>query len=373
MKMNNRYFKTVAFMSVLLLSLTSLFTSCVREPIDIDSSSNTFDLVIRPRWIELEKRPTGFTAIIYPTNGGQPKTYTSNNVDSMVVKLPAGGYRVLVYNQTEAEYSSISFRHMDSYYDCQISLTESTKPCNYKIKANSMFANEPAEFASDCCNELYVDPKDIEIARRDKQRLHKVLTMKPHVIISTLYVKLRVKGIYNGYGVEGCIDGLAGCVFPVYFDAGDNLASEVITQWKPSYDGISSEWGWYEGKVRVGGMPGASLYLTSGASIETTTVSADPVLSRAGSRSENDPTFKPEDIYLHMRVMLVDLKTIHEQSFPVGDLIVRNNNSPLVLDLLLDEPNILDLPYAKPADGSGTSGFTADVEGWNYVGNDIVF
>lgn len=372
MKMNNRYFKTVAFMSMLLLSLTSLFTSCVREPIDIDSNSNSFDLVIRPRWIELEKRPTGFTAIIYPTNGGEAKTYVSNNVDSMVVKLPAGGYRVLIYNQTEAEYSSISFRHMDSYYDSQISLTENPDPCNYSIKPNSFWANEPAEFAADCCNELYVDPKDIEIARRDKQRIHKVLTMKPHVIISTLYVKLRVKGVYNGYSMSGCIDGLAGSVFPVYFDAGENLASVPITTWKATYDGLSSEWGWYEGKVRVGGMPGASLYLTSGASIETNTISADPGLSRA-SRSENDPTFKPEDVYLHMRVLLVDLKTIYEYTFPVGDLITRNNNSPLVLDLLLDDPNYLELPYVKPADGSGTSGFNADVEGWNYTESTIRF
>lgn len=373
MKMKNRYFQTVAFMSMLLLSLTSLFTSCAREPIEVDDASNTFDLVIRPRWIELEKRPTGFTAIIYPTDGSQPKTYLSNNVDSIKVQLPAGGYRVLIYNQSEAEYHTLSFRHMESYYDSQICLTENTETsCQYPIMAKAFFANEPAEFASDCCNELYVDPKDIEIARRDKQRIRKVLTMKPHVIISTLYVKLRVKGIYNGYAQEGCIDGTSGSVFPTYWDAGEDRAAELIKSWKVLYDGISSEWGYYEGKVRVGGMPGTSLYLTSGASIETTTVSADPEKSRAVSRSETVPTFLPEDVYLHMRVLLVDLKTVVEKTYAVGDLIERRINDPLVLDLNL-EKDPLELPYAQPADGSGASGFDAEVEDWKYTGSDINF
>ena len=364
--------KKSAVVSLMILAVVSMFSSCDREPLEILDPSNSFDLVIRPRWIELEERPTGFTAIIYPTDGGTPTTVTSNNVDSIKVSL-AGGYRVLIFNQTQEEFASLTFRHMESYYDSQVMLAENINDTGkYNIKANSTLAQEPAVFASDCCNELYVDQHEIDVARSTNCRYRKILTMRPHIIISTLNVCLRVEGIYNGYAVEGCIDGMAGDVFPTYFEAGDNRASFVITQWTAKYDGINKTAGYYMGKVRVFGMPGTSLYLSSSASIETQTTPEYPSTRAAGTRSKSDPVFLPEDMKLHMRVLLVDLKTVYEQTFNVGDLIERRINEPLLLDLNIDEP-VLTLPYAKPADGSGASGFDANVEDWIVIDNVINF
>ena len=60
------------------------------------------------------------------------------------------------------------------------------------------------------------------------------------------------------------------------------------------------------------------------------------------------------------------------QTFTVGDLIERRINDPLLLDLNIDEP-VLELPYVKPADGSGASGFDAEVEDWIVIDNQIRF
>lgn len=107
--------KNASFVMAIFCALAGMLSSCQREPLEVVDPNNSFDLVIRPRWIELDERPTGFTAIIYPTDGSTPKTIISNNVDSVKVTLPAGGYRVLIFNQTEEEFSSLTFRHMESY------------------------------------------------------------------------------------------------------------------------------------------------------------------------------------------------------------------------------------------------------------------
>ncbi len=362
-----------AFIVAMLCSLAGFFSSCKREPLEIVDPSNSFDLIIRPRWIELDDRPTGFTAIIYPTDGSTPQTIISNNVDSIKVSLPAGGYRVLVFNQTQDEFSSLTFRHMDSYYDSQVMLAENTEDVGkYSIMSTSTLAQEPAVFASDCCNELYVDQHEIDVARSTNCRYRKVLTMKPHIIISTLNIKLRVEGIYNGYAIEGCIDGMAGEVFPTYFDAGDRKGAFVIKEWSGKPNSISETGGYYYGKVRVFGMPGTSLYLSSSASIETQTTPEYPETRGIVTRSYSDPKFQPEDMVLHMRVLLVDRKTVYEQAFNVGDLIERTLNDPLLLEINIEEP-VLELPYVKPADGSGASGFDAEVEDWEVIDQDINF
>ena len=165
---------------------------------------------------------------------------------------------------------------------------------------------------------------------------------------------------------------MACSVFPTYFEAGENLGSFAIKDWKAEYDGVSKTGGYYVGKVKVFGMPGTSLYLSSSASIETQTGTEYEDTRSAATRSKSDPTFKPEDILLHMRVLQVDRKTIFTQTFTVGDLIERRINDPLLFDLNIDEP-VLELPYVKPADGSGASGFDAEVEDWIVIDNQIRF
>lgn len=362
--------KGAAFAAALFVSFVVSLTSCVREPLVIIGENEAFDLVIRPRWIEMDERPTGFTAIIYPTDNSEPYVVRSNDVDSVQVSLPVGSYRVIVFNQTFDEYESIKFRHAESYYDFEImgaDEDDSKVLSSYNIMSKSRMCKEPAVFAADCCNELSVTQTEVDEARKNNVRIRKTLTMRPHIVISTLYINLRVEGIYNGYAVQGCIDGMSSHVYSTYFEAGSSCGAFNIPAWKTKFDGVSSVYGWYQGVVRNFGMPGTSLYLQSAASIETSTVNLVDRIKN-GSRSETDPTFKPEDIYLHMRVLLVDKKTIYEQSFAVGDLIERRINEPLVLDLWPRE--MLVLPYAEPEDG-GASGFDADVDNWKVINQPI--
>lgn len=356
---------------VLFVSFVVSLTSCVREPLTIISEKEAFDLVIRPRWVELEERPSGFTAIVYPTDNSEPTIVRSNNVDSVKVSLPVGSYRVIVFNQTTDEYVSLSFRHTESYYDFEVIGADEDDArilSSYNIMSKSRMCKEPAVFAADCCNEVVVTQAEVNEARSHNRRIRKTVTMRPHILISTLYINLRVEGIYNGYAVQGCIDGMASHLYSTYYEAGEKSGAFQVPAWKVDYDGVSSIYGTYHGVVRNFGMPGTSLYLQSAASVETSQTSLVSRVNNA-ARSETDPTFRPEDIYLHMRVLLVDKKTIYEQSFPVGDLIERRINEPLIFDL--NPKDMLVLPYVQPEDGSGASGFDADVDEWQVINKPI--
>lgn len=341
---------------IAFLLFTALFgsVSCKREPLVLSDLYNTFDLVIRPRWSEFDKRPTGMTAFIYPVSGGQPKVVTTNNVDSISVQLFAGGYRVLLMNQSPSEFPYFEFRNIDSYYDCEVVAAECENTQGYSLIPGCRMSEYPGILAVDCCNEISVTQTEIDEAGSTGMRVHKLITMKPHIVVSTLYITVPVYGIYNAWSATGCIDGMSRSAFLTYFDTGSGLAAHSIEPWTPHYVSLSSQYGSLTASITTLGLPDTPLYLSSSAQVETG--------KNRITKSETDPKFKGEDIILHLKVLLVDLKTVISKDFAVGDKIVRTINEPLVLDLNTAE--YIELPYVQPADGSGKAGFDVEVDDW---------
>lgn len=358
--------KRIIALTCVAAAIAALLSSCHREPLYITDFYDTFDLVIRPRWSEMDSRPTGMTAFIYPTEGGDPTVLSSNDVDSIAVRLHAGGYRILLMNLTPAEFPSLEFSRMESFYDAKVSAAPQSKEASYALIPDCTYCQSPEILAIDCCNELKVDQSEIREYEKKGQRVRKVVTMKPHVIVSTLYIDIPVEGIYNAWSATGCIDGMSRQIYMTYFDTGTERAAHEIPTWKPSYESVSSIYGSLSASVTTLGMPGTSLYLSSGASVETSITDIASI-----TRSETDPVFKPEDIFLHISVLLADKKTVITKDYPVGDLITRRINQPLVLNLKMEE--MLFLPFVPPADGSGMAGFDVSVEDWFEEEHDIYF
>jgi len=349
------------FLTAILFALVSAFVSCTRVELTISDFYDTFDLVIKPRWTELEKRPSGMTAYVYPTDGSAPKIVSSNNVDSIEIRLEAGGYRVILMNQSPSEFPSLQFKRMESYYDAQIVAAGCENTQSYSLKPHCRMTEAPELLAIDCCNEIVVHQSDIEEISSDKKRLRKIVTMKPHIVVSTLYINVPVDGIWNAWSASASIDGMSDCVYLTYYDTGQSLAAHTIPTWTPGYQGPSSQYGTLSAQITTLGMPGTSLYIASDASVETQHTSI--------TRSVTDPQFKADDIYLHMKVLLVDLKTVIDTTYAVGDLITREINEPLVLEL--EPQEYMFLPYVQPADGSGKAGFDVSVEEWNVIHDDV--
>lgn len=362
--------KRISWIVIAFALCCLLGISCQREPLHDIVYDKAFELVVKPRWTELDERPTGMTVIAYPTNGNKPVTTISANVDSVSLALPPGGYRILLFNGYESEYSSFYFRHIESFADCEIVANEDAdNRGSYSILPASIMSKQPEILATSTSSEVYVSQDEIDLAYSRNRRLVKTVTMVPHIIISTLYITVPVDGAYNAYTAFGCIDGMSRHIYPTYYEAGPNLASHAIYGWEMNYESLSSNFGTLTVKCTTMGMPGRPLFVNSTSSIETNEY---PLLTNPfATKSEMDPMFKPEDIRLHMRVLLVDKKTVVDTTYLVGDIIERRINSPLILELKTEAK--MKLPYVKPADGSGAAGFIVSVDDWNDIEEQINF
>lgn len=163
-------------------------------------------------------------------------------------------------------------------------------------------------------------------------------------------------------------------VYGTFWDTNPGLASHVISGWTPTYEGLNSNFGMISAKCTTMGLPGTSLHLTTAPSVERIeqNINNEPHTRSAqpGTRSENDPTFLPDQIKLHMKALLVDNQTICDTTYLVGDSIMRNNNEPLVLDLECHTKWVL--PYAHP-EGGGSAGFDVDVDDWIDEEHTVIF
>lgn len=357
---------------VFFVGLAATHSSCYREPLVDPIEAGYFELVVVPRWMELDARPTGMTVMIYPTDGAEPIELTTNNVDSLTTFLAPGNYKILCFNQTQSEFSSFRFRHMESFADCEIVANEDPGHRNaFSIFGNSQMSIQPELLVVDYYTGLSVSQEEIDDSYRHGKKLKKVVTLSPHLVVSTLYVTVPVQGIYNAYSVSGCIDGLARNLFLTYFDAGKDRASHVISNWAPHYESVSSNHGSLTSVSTTLGLPGMPLHLTATGYEETREELLDYLKPTKGTGPNfADPEFEEEDIKLHMKVMLKDLKTVVDTTYNVGTRIHRRSNYQLILDLKVDD---LFLPYVKPADGSSTAAFDVDFDDWNYEDYEVSF
>lgn len=362
-------------------SLISSFTACQRETIydlDIDDPS-LFKLIITPRWAEFDKLPTGMTAIVYPNDGSRPMTYVTNNIDSLVIPLPAGGYRVLLYNQTEGEFNSLKFRHMDSFNNAEIYAAEDSEHAGaYDIMPKSTFCSQPETFAVDFFTDILVTKEEINAALRRSMQIVKKLEMRPHIIVAPIYITIPVDGIYNALSAAACVDGMARHSYLSHYDTdGTDLAAYPVTGWMPHYDGISKTTGSFTAICNTLFMAGVPLRLVSAASIVNKERYVNLTKSTYyGDREEDNvpsesfPYFKPEDVRLHLKFLLADRKTVVDTTLYVGNKIEQINNDRLMLELELKDRIVL--PYVQPADGSGAAGFDVTVEDWIYQNYKVI-
>lgn len=358
---------------VMAVTLSTMLAGCWREPLVEPVEAEQFQLVVVPRWVELDKRPTGMTVMIYPTDGSAPITLTSNDVDSITTYLRPGSYKVLCFNQTESEFTTFHFRHMESFGDCEIVANEDPAHAGaFPIFADSRMSTQPEVLAVDYYTALSVTQEEIDESYREGKSLKKVVTLYPHVVVSTLYITVPVYGIYNAYSVTGCIDGLARNLYLTYYESGRDRASHIIPQWTPHYESISSDRGSFTSTSTTLGLPGMSLHITPTGYEETRHEPIDYLQpTRGGEYDLSDPIFEDKDIRFHLRVLLKDLKTVVDTTYLVGDMIKRRDNYQLILDLNLNID--ITLPYVTPADGSSTAGFDVDFDDWIYEYHDISF
>lgn len=349
---------TSPWVSTCLMFILILFaTSCDRRqlwdewdelvPVDIkvDWSGS--------RWPDFDEgaAPTGMSVYAYDQTGKQdPVVVVTNEIEHTELKLYDGEWNIFVFNQSVMEYASLKFSGMDKYSSAQIEtipqvsrwfsssraewVTRSNSPWAVQTRANaetradeySLTTKQPIWFANDCYEGVIIDEDKIIREFTPHTRFSDGIFYTKSSIIK-MGVKVHFKGYGNLYTVRSVISGVAKSYNISQMRAQTEMTAHELTGWKGVAETDST--GYVETTFQTFG-------LVKGYS------------------------YKPEELYLHLDVMLVDGETIMTYDLPVGNLVKKSNEDDI--DLIIDVEDPLTLPdVIKKEDGNG---FEITVSDW---------
>lgn len=109
--------------SLLLSCMLLLLLSACEMRGTVDKLPNTgpeipegdYTLVIDVDWSEMDEDPTGMTLLFYPSDGSLPYMRSTNSVYHYVITLPEDDYKIIIFNQSETEFSYLDFVGMSQF------------------------------------------------------------------------------------------------------------------------------------------------------------------------------------------------------------------------------------------------------------------
>lgn len=321
----------------IILSIAAI-CSCELRPLYIEGETPVNVLVIMD-WTQLGGDPEGASIYFYPEDGNAPRVFKTNSVKKETVKVPSGYYNVMVFNRTVDEFTSMSFRDMDTLGTAKAILEG--KNINW-IEENDTVGRtvyEPEPIVVGRQEHFYV--------RTESERTVKVWTesdsssytveidsvmVRPLRTVYTGEVTIRVNGIQNISSMRAYLKGMAGDEYLASRSAGDYLATHVMESWTRVRETTDYTKGYVNTTFKCFGLP--EQYKTSR---------------------------RPEDTKLVVQFKLVDEETVKQFVFNVGENITQNDNELTVTVAVKEE---VTLPDVKPKGGS-ESGFDVNFKDWD--------
>jgi hypothetical protein len=344
---------TWAFLALLVL------TGCCRRPIEVIVEKDTH-VRINVDWTShFGERPSGMTVRLYPADGSAPITHVTNDVDGIDVGLTAGTYYLLVFNQTEDEFGSMTFTDMQHFTTAAARAARATLHGNSSWdKGVDYYADpEPIGVAVDT---ITITPDMVEEGI-SFERYRKGMTTNhyhegvatytydevPLPMTSKLNITVHIQGISNMRSVAGYITGMADG-FTLY--SGQRLNSACVLpldSWKGAYEDKAANTGVITTSTATFGLPYDKVVLGNRDPEDNRIVLCFTLVDGTTRQFSFDVAH-----YIHYRQV--------DETVPLRDRYAMS----LELDLELKAPliDIPILPDVKP-DKQG-SGFDADVHPW---------
>lgn len=346
-----------------IIGICLVALSCERRELTYDYSPYC-EVVVNVDWSNMDETPTGMTIRAYPQDGGEPTVLQSNTITSGTLKLPAGVYNILVFNQIPSDFGTVGFRGLDKWETAEVYAAEQTSTASWTTsKSDASVVKEPedvavatyldVEICEDCIN------KSTEQYKLTGERIViATLDLKPKVVVKRTLVRVKVDGISNLLSTRAVLTGMAdGYNFSTQ-QSTETYVSHTLESWTIE----DYEYGEQYGETNV--------YFMSFGLPETIT----------STRASDDWS---GSIYLQM--LLVDNKTIVEHTADITkrtssieedeeskaddetdtDVDVDVETNITVEVGFSDDPDdaIPSLPDVQP-EGSSSSGFDATVEDW---------
>lgn len=275
--------------------------------------------------------PTGMTTMLFDKEGNFVENPT-NNVSTANLQLTADDYRLLLFNLSRGEFGSLLFDNIDSYDSITIHLANLQSRRNESWDQGVTYSREP-ENISVVTDTISITQQMVNRSRDGKNYTY-VFNEAPHNIVSTLNIRVHVRGIDNIRSIEGSISGLADGYMPTQGHPTSTTATHLLDEWRATADSDSTDNGYITTSISTFGLP------------------------------YSDSTASTLTLFFNLK----DGRTTRTYHYFVGNSFVYE--TPLIIDLTINDGPTM--PHVT--DDNGSSGFDAEVDPWDDGGNtDINF
>ncbi len=307
-------------------------------------------------WSEFGNEPTGMTVALYPDSGARVEE-ASNDVRSMYLNIEPQRYRLLLYNLTPGEFSSMTFSDMSSYDSARVALAR-LRRTNRNWDAGAVYFQEP-EALGTATDTLTATDGLFDNASERLIRGDSIIYVYPetvHPATTKLTVLIYVKGLTNARGIEGSVSGMARSYLLTQGHAETDTARMLLGEWNAALDTTDKD-GWIEAEIQTLSLP----------------------YEKDVTLADRDSTANELILYFQLQ----DGKTTVTYRRPVGHkfqyteeddshTIVQHVTHSMILEIGKDD-SPPDLPDVK-GDNNNSSGFDADVDKWDDGGTkDVTF
>lgn len=286
-------------------------------------------------------KPDGVTLYFF-RNGEFYMQHTTAEVDSCVVQLAPGNYKLFMISQSPEEYWKMEFENMTDFDNASVSVAE-TKSSWYTRANEEVLINNPEMMTVGVSDEFEVTEEMIyqqnrSLTKAGENVYYYVIRVPvvPQSVVSEYWVTIYSDNADVLKSVRASTSGMARSFELTQGKTGDDEGTQFITQWTLTIDDKENRIGHLDGQVTTFGFPRGEL----------------PSPSR--------------DSTLNVSALLVDNETVEDYVFYVADKI-KLEDPPEGYRYLyrlvfgsVREPAI----HPKDVEPAVESGFDAVVDDW---------
>jgi len=306
-----------------LLSLVAAISSSCSLIKNNEGDNESVQVLFKADWSALGINPYGCTVILYPEGGSGCIKYRTNSVERFCVAVPPGQYCVVLFNNSENEYGTMTFLDMQDYGKSRVILESISR--DWIPKEHGRVVCEPERLAvarCDCFTVRSLAQRRLSLGYEISEETLKELTadslhLIPEPEFEVLNIELPLKGINNIASIRAYITGMYGGRYLAKDMVVDTSATFILNNWSLVRD---------EGDY------------TSGAVVSNIRCFSMPW-------NEGDDA---SECTLHLEMMLVDGITVVKKDCRVNGIDRESGRSVASLSI---EGGCFTLPDVKPEGG----------------------
>lgn len=282
---------------VLLTAAILAASSCIEPILHLRQS---MEILVKVLWkVDVYPeglKPDGVTFYVF-REGEFYMQHTTANVDSCVLQLAPGRYKLYMISQSPEEYWTMDFENMQDIDNARVSVVE-TKSSWYTRADDEVLINNPELIVAGVSDEFEVSEAMVEQYNRSLTKAGEnavyytiLVPVNPQSITSQYWVTIYSDNADVLKAVRASTTGMARTFYLTQGKTGDDEGTQLISQWTLTMDDEQRRVGHLDGYVTTFGFPRGEL-----------------------PSSDRDST-------LNVTALLVDDKTTENYVFYVGDKI----------------------------------------------------